>query len=90
MATSDLNRRAKRARREAEDRAAVEILEWHKAEQKKLQADDSLSISERTYAEHQLLMEFGRRSKKALAKAKRDNTVLKLIEREVGDGTFRP
>ncbi|WP_022891241.1 hypothetical protein [Agromyces subbeticus] len=82
MATDNLTRRAKRARHEAEGRAANEIVDWYKAEMARLEADDSLTISERIYAERDVLMEFGRRSKRALAKAKRDNTAPKILERE--------
>ncbi|GAA1768374.1 hypothetical protein [Agromyces humatus] len=76
-----LKRQARKARRDAEDTASRELFAWHKAEKERLDTDASLSIAERQYQERQLLMEFGRRSKRLLAKAKRDNTVPKLLER---------
>ncbi|MDQ0576459.1 hypothetical protein [Agromyces albus] len=83
MATGNLHRRAKQAQREAEERATDELFDWHKVEKATLDADESLTPFDRGQAELELLMEFGRRSKKALAKAKRDNTVVKILERDV-------
>lgn len=77
-----LKRQARKAKRDAENAAADEILTWHKAEKERLDWDLSLTIGERAYAERELLIEFGRRSRRALAKAKRDNTVPKLLERQ--------
>lgn len=83
MQHDDLAKRAKRARREAENAAATELIDWHRSEKARIEADLDLSISEREYALRELMFEFGQRSKRALRKAKRENSAPKLLEREV-------
>ncbi len=79
----DLARRARRARRDAESIASATNAEWYRSEKTRIASDPDLSISEREYALRELLMEFGRRSSRALRKAKRDNTQEKVLAREI-------
>lgn len=77
-----LQKQARKARREAEEAATQELLDWYNAETAALEADTSLSAHQRDCRELDLLLECGRRSNRALAKAKRDNSVPKLLERQ--------
>lgn len=82
MATDELFRRAKRARRDAETAAARDLTAWVTAKRAEIDADASLTDEERAAAKRALFHEFGRRSKNAIAKAKRDNTPAKLVMRD--------
>ena len=77
----DLKKRASRARAKAETDAAVELTEWYSAEKQKL-AESGMQGDELADAERALFMEMGRRAKANIARAKRENTVPKLLERE--------
>lgn len=79
----NLRRTARRARRNAESAAHDDLLEWHRTEKARIMADPDLGDEERERLNRQLLMEYGRRSLKATRKAKRDNTLPKLIGRQV-------
>ncbi|WP_448002557.1 hypothetical protein [Agromyces bauzanensis] len=78
-----LRDRARKARRQAEDAATAELLEWHEAKLADLQADTSLSPIGRIEAERALSVEFNRRTTAAIAKAKRDNSMPRVFEREL-------
>jgi hypothetical protein len=78
----DLKKRASRARTAAANAAAVELAAWYSAEKAKLAAS-GLQGPELQRAEMALFMECGLRAKRNEAKAKRDNTIPKMLEREV-------
>lgn len=82
MATDDILRRAKRARRDAEAAASAKLMRWFSEKKAEIDSDPDLDDEERRVAKQALMMEFGRRSKSALAKAKRDNSPGKLMMRE--------
>jgi hypothetical protein len=77
----DLKKRASRARTAAANAAAVELADWYSAENAKLAAS-GLQGAELQRAEMALFMKYGRRAKRNEAKAKRDNTIPKMLERE--------
>lgn len=86
MGSSDYNsmkKRARTARVAAEAEASDEVLGWYSAATAALEADITLNDVERATAKRALMFEMGRRSSRALNKAKRDNSVTKTFEREV-------
>lgn len=76
----DLASRSAAARRAAELAASRALTAWWKAEREKLRTDPTLTEAELSAAERALLLEFGRRSKRAIAKAKRDSRPGRLLE----------
>lgn len=78
----DPKKAASRARHAAFNAAADEISTWYNAENAKLAADTTLSDAERKVKRAELWLEMGRRAKRAEAKARRDNTAAKVLERE--------
>lgn len=71
-----------KARIAAEETAALELTTWYRDERDKVEAKD-LSPIERIEARQELLFEMGSRSSRALAKAKRDNSVKAFVLREL-------
>jgi hypothetical protein len=78
-----LKKRARAGRETAEISAAHELGSWWKAEKAKIDEDPELGDIARKVATRELMMEFGKRSNRALAKAKRDNSLPKTLEREM-------
>ncbi|MFF7684124.1 hypothetical protein ACFZA2_15355 [Microbacterium sp. NPDC007973] len=78
----DPEKAASRARHAALQTASDEISAWYDAENAKLAADTTLSAAQRRVKRTELLLEVGKRAKRAGAKARRDNTAGKVLERE--------
>lgn len=78
----DPKKAASRARHAAMNAATDEISAWYDAENAKLAADTTLTDEERKTRKRELLLEVGRRAKRADARARRDNTAGKVLERE--------
>lgn len=78
----DLKKAASRARHAALNAASAQIAAWHDAEQAKIAADPTLSEAEKREKRFALMLEVGRRAKRAEAKARRNNTAEKVLERE--------
>ncbi len=78
----DPKKAASRARHAAMNAATEEITKWYDAEKAKIVADTTLSDHERRAKLFDLMLDLGKRAKRAEAKARRDNTAGKVIERE--------
>ncbi|MCW2165791.1 hypothetical protein B0I12_002956 [Microbacterium hydrothermale] len=78
----DPKKAASRARHAAMDAATEIITAWHDAEKAKITADTTLNDAERRAKKYELMLEVGKRAKRAEAKARRDNTAGKVLERE--------
>lgn len=78
----DPKKAASRARYAALDAANDEIASWYDAEKAKLDADTTLTDDERRAKKLELMLEVGKRAKRAEGKARRDNTAGKVLERE--------
>lgn len=77
----DPKKAASRARHAAMNAATEEITVWHNAEKAKIAADTTLTDEQRGAKKYELMLELGRRAKRAEAKARRDNTAGKVLER---------
>lgn len=73
---------ATRARHDAMAAAATDIDAWYTAEKAAIAADGSLSDAERRAKRTHLLLEVGRRAKRAEDRTRRQNTPRKVLERE--------
>jgi hypothetical protein len=80
-----LRRKARKARTNAELDGATREQDWYKAEIGHLDSNANLTDEERTKLSRDLLLELGRRTDKAMRKARRDNSVTKLIQRQARD-----
>lgn len=78
----DPKKAASRARHAAMNAATEQITTWYDAEKAKIEADATLSDHERRAKLFDLMLDLGKRAKRAEAKARRDNTAGKVIERE--------
>ncbi len=79
----DPKRAATRARIAAENAATEEIERWRRGEMAAIAADTSLTAADIQRRKMEVLMEVGKRAKRAHAKARRDNTAAKVLEREL-------
>jgi hypothetical protein len=77
----DPKKAASRAMHDALNAANDEIASWYDAEKAKLDADTTLTDEQRRGKKLELMLEVGKLAKRAEAKARRDNTAGKVLER---------
>lgn len=78
----DPKKAATRARHDAMAAAAADIDAWYTAEKAGIAADTTLTDAERRAKRTELLLEVGRRAKRAEDRTRRQNTPGKVLERK--------
>ncbi|WP_309617700.1 hypothetical protein [Salinibacterium sp.] len=86
---TSIEKRAKAARRQSELDSAGILTNWYAEEKTKIKNDVNLDEPAQKLALHALFMEFGKRSSRAISKAKRDNSLPKFLEREANEEIAR-
>jgi hypothetical protein len=87
--STELRERAERTRLDAEIDAAREVAGFYRTEKAKIEADATMTDLEKQEKLRELLLEVGRRGKRAMRKARRDNSPAKLLLRDVEAETRR-